>query len=81
MLRSTETIVSLMIFVPTCSALCLHLFHQPGPLDNFCKARVVLDVRRDGQLSSRLNALDNDGFKALHVLHRPLPYTRRDQTQ
>ena len=40
--------------------LLLHLLHEPGALDDVGEARVVLDVGRDGELSARLHALDQD---------------------
>ena len=40
--------------------LLLHLFHQPGTLDDIGEARVVLHIRGDGELSAGLDALDQD---------------------
>ena len=40
--------------------LLLHLFHQPGALDDVGKARIVLDVGGDGELAAGLDALDQD---------------------
>jgi len=37
-----------------------HLLHQPGPLDDVGKARIVLDVGGDRQLTARLYALNED---------------------
>ena len=36
--------------------LLLHLLHQPGALDDVGEARIVFDIRRDGQLAARLHA-------------------------
>ena len=40
-----------------------HLLHEPGPLDHVREARVVLDVRRDHELTARLEAGDHHGFE------------------
>ena len=38
--------------------LLLHLLHQPGTLDDIGKTRIVFHVGGDGELTARLNALD-----------------------
>src|SRR3546814_16224504 len=38
--------------------LLLHLFHQPGTLDDVGEAGIVLDVRGDGHLAARLQPGD-----------------------
>src|SRR5689334_12107031 len=43
--------------------LRLHLFHQPRPLNYFCEARVILDIRGDGELAAGLYALNQDWLK------------------
>ena len=43
--------------------LRLHLLHQPGALNGLGKARIVFDVRRDGQLTAGLDALNEGGFQ------------------
>jgi hypothetical protein len=37
-----------------------HLLHQPGPLDGFGEARVILDLRRDGELATLLKTGDQN---------------------
>ena len=44
--------------------LLLHLLHQPGALDDVGEARVVLDIRRDGELAAGLDALHQHGLEA-----------------
>jgi hypothetical protein len=38
--------------------LPIHLFHHPRPLHNFSVPRIILDIRRYGQLAARLQAPD-----------------------
>ena len=40
--------------------LLLHLLHEPRALDDVGKARIVLDIGRNGELAARLHALDQD---------------------
>ena len=40
--------------------LLAHLLHQPGALDDFGKAGIVLDIGGDGQLAARLQAGDQN---------------------
>jgi hypothetical protein len=40
--------------------LLLHLFHQPGALDDIGKARIVFDIGGDRELAARLDSLDQD---------------------
>ena len=43
--------------------LRLHLLHEPGALDRFCEARIILDFGGDGELAARLDAGDHDGLQ------------------
>ncbi len=43
--------------------LCLHLFHQPRPLDRLGKAGVVLHIGGDGKLAARLQTGNQHGFE------------------
>src|SRR5262245_59121864 len=45
---------------PHMLGLLLHLLHQPGTLDDVCKARIVLDIGGDGELATGLDALKED---------------------
>ena len=38
--------------------LSLHLFHQPGPLNDIGESRIILDVSSDRHLSAGLQAQD-----------------------
>ena len=38
-----------------------HLVHQPGTLDHIGKARIVFDIRRNGELAAWLDARDQNG--------------------
>src|SRR6201982_1106199 len=65
---------------PDVLGLLLHLLHQPGPLDDVCEAGVVLDVGRDGELATGLDALDQDrlqhgagGIDRGRIARRPGP--------
>ena len=44
--------------------LLLHLLHQPGALDDVGEARIVLDIRGDGELAARLDALHEHRLQA-----------------
>jgi len=43
--------------------LLLHLLHEPRALDYIGKARIVLDIRGDGELTARLDALHQKRFE------------------
>jgi hypothetical protein len=43
--------------------LLLHLFHQPGTLDDVGEAGIVFHVGRDHELAAGLHALHHDGFQ------------------
>src|SRR5438034_2085113 len=45
---------------PDMFGLLPHLLHQPRPLDDLGKARIVLDVGGDGHLSARLQPGDDE---------------------
>src|ERR1043165_7755049 len=49
---------------PDMLGLRLHLLHQPGTLDDFAEAGIILDVRRGRELAAGLNSLDDDGREA-----------------
>jgi len=44
--------------------LLLHLLHQPGTLDDVGEARIVLDIRGDGELAARLDSLHEHRLQA-----------------
>jgi hypothetical protein len=44
--------------------LGLHFLHQPGPLDDAAESGIIFDVGGGGQLTARLNALDDDRREA-----------------
>src|SRR5947209_6532846 len=43
--------------------LRLHFFHEPRPLDYLAETRIVFDIRRRGELSARLDTLNDNRAK------------------
>jgi hypothetical protein len=48
---------------PEARRLLTELLHQLGAEDPFRKARIVLDVRRDGELAARLETAEEHGLQ------------------
>jgi hypothetical protein len=57
--RSAAAIVSLHDLRADMLGLGLHLLHQPGALDRFGEAGIILDFGGDGELAARLQAGDH----------------------